>query len=364
MPFYYRSHGKEAPNAFVATVRKIYNPLGFYRGYNFPLWIITGLGALAFCASRAMFLDYDGTYKEDKIPIGEWLYQGHGRGRTGMLMHLAAVIPIGFLIPWQFLPVVWHKFMLFHRINGYLLILLLIICNIGAILVGPGALGGTIEVRLLIGVLTISTWGSALMAWVNIKQLQIDQHRAWMLRCWAIAFNIVSLRLIQLAAVEIISRMKSFYATISCARIDSAFSIIQPGMAPLFYPACEDPTAWVAVLADGYPEPTPEGIPRLDMITASAQVTFAMSGFMALLIHLFVVEVYLHLTKAESERLKKVSYERQMERKWGLGWLTAQRLGDVDRPEYEKVARGDDEEVMKPVSIPSSGNQSYAGRGL
>lgn len=194
MPFYYKSHGKEPPNQFVAIVRRIYNPLGFYRGYNFPLWIICGLGALGFSASRAMYFDYDNTYKSAKLPIGEWEYQFHGRGRVGMLIHLAAVIPIGFLLPWQFLPVVRHKFILFHRINGYLLLIFLLLCDTGAILVCPGALGGTIETRLLIGVLTISTVGSALMAYINIKPLQIDQHRTWMLRCWAYAFNIVSLR--------------------------------------------------------------------------------------------------------------------------------------------------------------------------
>jgi hypothetical protein len=243
--------------------------------------------------------------------------------------------------------------------NGYLLLTLLVLCNVGAILVGPGAFGGTIEVRLLIGILTISTFGSAAMAIVNIKQLQIDQHRAWMLRCWAYAFNIVSLRLISLAATEIISRMKTFHAAISCARIDSAFSIIQPGMAPMFYPQCLDsPNTYVAVLADAYPEPTPEGIPRLDMITAAVQTTFAMSGFMALAIHAFVVEVYLHLTKAEAERLKRVSYERQMAKRWTVpgkhaGWLTAETLGDCDVSQYNEVAKADEDDNVGTERIVS-----------
>lgn len=352
MPFYYQSHGKEPPNQFVAFVRRIYNPLGFHRGYNFPLWIIFGLGALGFCASRAMYLDYDGTYKDAKVPIGDWEYQSHGRGRVGMLMHLAAVIPIGFLLPWQFLPIIRYKFILFHRINGYLLILLLFVCDTGAILVGPGALGGTIETRLLIGVLTISTVGSAVLAYVNIKRLQIDQHRAWMLRCWAYAFNIISLRLIQLAALEIISRMKTFHAAMDCRRIDSAFSVIQPGLAPLFYPECEgSPDTFVAVLADLYPTPTLKGIPRLDQIAAASQVTFAMSGVMALLLHAFAVEVYLHLTQAEANRLKRVSHERQLQRGWRVprdaGWLTRETWGDCDEFDYREKTRVNDAEKVE-----------------
>lgn len=186
MPFYYRSHGKKEPNRFVATVRRIYNPLGVQCGYNFPLWIIFALG---FSASRAMYLDYDNTYKTAKLPIGEyevtltstfltwlflgdWEYQSHGRGRVGMLMHLAAVIPIGFLLPWQFLPIVRHKLMLFYCINGYLFIILLLICDTGA----------------------------------------IRDHQS----------------------------LEKFHAAMDCRRIDSALSLVQPGLAALFYPGCEE----------------------------------------------------------------------------------------------------------------------------
>lgn len=260
-----------------------------------------------------------------------------------MLMHLAAVIPIGFLLPWQFLPVIRHKLLWFHRINGYALLILLVFCCTGAILVAPGALGGTIETRLLVGILTISTIGAALMAYINIKRLQIDQHRAWMLRCWAYAFNIISLRLIQLCALEIISRMKSFQAAMSCSRIDSALSIVQPGMAALFYPGCKtNPNAYMAVLADAYPDPTPEGTPRLDRIAAASQVTFAMSGVMALLLHAFAVEVYLHLTQAEANRLKRVSHERQLQKGWTTTWLTRETWGDADEFNYGGTSKRND----------------------
>lgn len=290
------------------------------------------------CSEQSLFYT-----NGSQLPIGDWEYQSHGRGRVGMLMHLAAVIPIGFLLPWQFLPVIRHKLLWFHRINGYALLILLVFCCTGAILVAPGALGGTIETRLLVGILTISTIGAALMAYINIKRLQIDQHRAWMLRCWAYAFNIISLRLIQLCALEIISRMKSFQAAMSCSRIDSALSIVQPGMAALFYPGCKtNPNAYMAVLADAYPDPTPEGTPRLDRIAAASQVTFAMSGVMALLLHAFAVEVYLHLTQAEANRLKRVSHERQLQKGWTTTWLTRETWGDADEFNYGGTSKRND----------------------
>lgn len=41
------------------------------------------------------------------------------------------------------------------------------------------------------GVLAISSLGSAVLAYYNIKVLQIDQHRAWMLRAWTYAASII-----------------------------------------------------------------------------------------------------------------------------------------------------------------------------
>ena len=47
---------------------------------------------------------------------------------------------------------------------------------------------------------------------------------------------------------------------------------------------------------------------------AALEVSFAMSGFLALILHAVGVELYLRLTPRESERLRIVSYERQLER--------------------------------------------------
>ena len=44
---------------------------------------------------------------------------------------------------------------------------------------------------------------------------------------------------------------------------------------------------------------------------ASLQISFGMAGVMAFMIHAVGVEVYLHHTRAESERLARVSFERR-----------------------------------------------------
>ena len=44
--------------------------------------------------------------------------------------------------------------------------------------------GGGIETQTVVGLLAILFLGSLAIAYYNIKRLQIEQHRAWMLRAW------------------------------------------------------------------------------------------------------------------------------------------------------------------------------------
>ena len=58
-----------------------------------------------------------------------------------------------------------------------------------------------------------------------------------------------------------------------------------------------------------------------------------MAGFLALILHAVGVELYLRLTPRESERLRMVSYERQLERGMknpGSAGLVVERFGDAD----------------------------------
>ena len=102
-----------------------------------------------------------------------------------MMIHLFTILPAAFLVCFQFVPAIRHKMILFHRINGYLVILLSTISSAGALIIAQHAFGGDMATRIYVGVLVISTSFAYLFAWINIKRLQIDQHRAWMMRAWA-----------------------------------------------------------------------------------------------------------------------------------------------------------------------------------
>ena len=61
------------------------------------------------------------------------------------------------------------------------------------------------ETQTFVGVLVIMTTLGAFMAYYNIKRLQVEQHRAWMLRTWFYAGSIITLRIIMIISALIIS---------------------------------------------------------------------------------------------------------------------------------------------------------------
>jgi hypothetical protein len=47
---------------WVRVGRKLYNPLGFKHGYNFPLFIILVGALMGFVLARMQYLNIDGTF--------------------------------------------------------------------------------------------------------------------------------------------------------------------------------------------------------------------------------------------------------------------------------------------------------------
>lgn len=88
------------------------------------------------------------------------------------------------LVVLQFTPAIRQKWRLVHRINGYIIVLLAVIANVGAIMIAREAFGGTMATQSWVGALFILTTVGLGLAIYNVKMLQIDQHRAWMLRTW------------------------------------------------------------------------------------------------------------------------------------------------------------------------------------
>lgn len=187
------SNAEMAPqNRFVAFMRGIYRPLGFRKGYNFALFFNLVGALLGFTLARLMFIGVDNIFcgpgfsNTTRALPGECVHFRRGTlDRIGIIIHLACILPASFLVCFQFVPVIRHKLILFHRINGYLVMGLSVTGTIGVFLMLRNTMGGTPSVQAASGMLGIIFLASLTLAYVNIKRLQIEQHRAWMLRSWA-----------------------------------------------------------------------------------------------------------------------------------------------------------------------------------
>ncbi len=268
-----------------------------------------------------------------------------------MKIHLSAVLPAALLAVFQFTPVIRHTFRLYHRIAGYSIILLITCGNAGAIMVSTHAMGGDLPTQTFVGFLTLVTTCTFGLAVFNIKRLQIDQHRAWMLRTWFYLGFIVTLRIIQTIVAAIISLWPAAtrYDVMDCAEL----AFIYHNSTALYaqFPACQPsnrvfaPDGQVVVKAHLAGAAGPNN--------AALEVSFATAGFLALILHAVGVELYLRLTPRESERLRMVSYERQLERGMkdpGSAGLVVERFGDADVwvPRSFSV-EGGESEVSKQV---------------
>ena len=72
----------------------------------------------------------------------------------------------------------------------------------------------------------------------------------------------------------------------------------------------------------------------VEQIAAAMDLVFGASAWLALWIHAVGVEIYIRLTPAEGERLRKVSWELQVERgssRPGSAGLTVDRFGDAEK---------------------------------
>lgn len=315
-------------NAFVAAVRKVYNPIGFSKGYNFVLFFVFAGALMGFTLARFQYLNYYGNFC-GRPGIGECYFYTKGLEEIGLLMHLATILPTAFLVCFQFVPVIRHKAILVHRLNGYVILLLSLVSTVGALMTARHAFGGGLDVQLGVGFLGVLFIGCMVLGYINIKRLQLEQHRAWMLRGWFYASSIITLRLIMFIMASIIGSSNEYNSSRLCAQIDYTLG---ENRTRADYPDCdvfysgEIPDKQVLVRAN-------MGATGDAMTTGSALgLSFGPGLWLALAIHAIGIEIYLGLTPFEHERLRNISYQRQKEagmKNPGRAGLTADRLGDA-----------------------------------
>lgn len=143
---------------------------------------------MGFCISRFKFFDFHGVFcsggPRGTLPGDCYWYYKELRYQVGIRLHLMAVLPASFSACFQFVPAIRNKSIFFHRFNGYLVTLLVLAGNVGGLMIARHAAGGGLDTQSMVVLLAIVTTGSLVLALYHIKRLQLDQHRAWMLRAW------------------------------------------------------------------------------------------------------------------------------------------------------------------------------------
>ncbi|PGH28480.1 hypothetical protein GX50_08781 [[Emmonsia] crescens] len=310
--------------------------MGFKKSYNFILFFIFAGGLFGFTLARLQYLDIAGRYANASGP-GEWFHQHAGFRRVGITLHLGTILPCAILVIFQFIPSIRHRAILFHRINGYLIIMLFLASNAGALMITRHAFGGGHDVQLGLGLLVLISTVSVGMAYYNIRRLQIEQHRAWMLRAMFYMGSIVTIRPLLEIISRIITKLGTYYEVWPCKKIDYTWKFYKIPISYLVaYPMCAPPPNGTT-LPPGY---EPVSIVKADdngiepaQIGANFNISFGMALWIAMFLHIVGVEIYLQLTPRESQRLRMVSYERQKEAGYanpGSVGLVVEKFGDAE----------------------------------
>jgi uncharacterized membrane protein len=305
--------------------------LGFQKSYNAKLFCIFAPILFLFALERMQCLSLERFWAPNTAP-GEWYWYHKGRERLGITIHLSTILPCGLLAVLQFVPALrQNKLRSFHRINGRIVLTLLWISNVGALMIARRAFGGTIETQTAAGFLVVITTIGSSMAFYNIKRLQIDQHRAWMLRTMFYMGAIITQRFILIAAALIISQTPEYHNVWPCDQIEWAWKYANAGNYLEAYPRCANQSVsserYAPVLANLQSDNDPA------QIGAGLQVPFGMAIWLSVMVNMIGVEIYLHLTPRGATRLRMESYKRQKAAGYanpGNEGLVPEKFGDAD----------------------------------
>ncbi len=166
-------------------------------------WTIMILLALLMflLASRYLIFNSKEVYFEQQKVI----YSAH---MMAILTHIVGSMMATILGPFQFLPkIITNRYLNLHRWLGRTYLMGVLVGGFGGLYMAFLAYGGLVA-RLGFGILAIVWLLTGLMAYQKIRRKEIQIHRQWMVRNYALTFAAVTLRLwlilFQVVGVEFI----------------------------------------------------------------------------------------------------------------------------------------------------------------
>lgn len=213
--------------------------------------------------------------------------------KTCLMIHIYLSIISGIFAVLQFLPAIRRRSVILHRINGYLVLLLLLPATVCGAIIARRTLGGDLDIQSAFYILSILIIFSASMGIINVRRTR--KHRKWMLRTVVLAGVPVTVRLITLAARRIVSNLGSYYALWRCDQL--LFVMTDLNAVQQSYPQCTQAGANITnVFAAVHAT-----IKGNKLSSASTlRVTFGMSLWIGIVIHIIGVEIYIRMTESSN----------------------------------------------------------------
>jgi len=233
----------------------------------------------------------------DKTVPGEWFWYQQSLYKPCIFIHIYLSIFSGIFAVFQFIPAIRRRAMILHRINGYLVLILLIPSTVGGAVVARRAFGGELNVQSGFYTVTLLIILCASFGITNVKHTR--KHRKWMLRTVSYAATPITARLTVIAARKIISDIGTYYAVWRCDEISSVLGSRE--ITNQLYPQCAEATHTLirATVKGG------------DLgFASSVRVTYGMGLWLAIVIHTIGVELYIRQTEHANQFRRGFVLER------------------------------------------------------
>jgi hypothetical protein len=297
-----------APSKFGAlgsAYRSVSWILGFKERFSLVLFIFFGGALVGFCLARTKMMS---PYNVRTLTIaGEWYWYSKPLYKPNLFIHIYLTIIAGILAVFQFLPAIRRRAVIVHRINGYIVLALLIPGIVCGTIVGRPSFGGELNSQSAYYCLGSMIVVCAILGYTNVKQTR--KHRKWMLRTVALTGAPITTRLCMIAARKIITHIGTYYAVWRCDEIVVALQstfpptpITEQPYVQCIEPGVNQENTFIPVLA----------AVKKDTINfaSSVRVTFGMALWIAMLVHVIGVEYYIRMTESSNQHRRGFVLER------------------------------------------------------
>lgn len=275
--------------------RVLSRTLGFTQGYNTALFIVLGGITALFSIARLPAISLNIFCKPGNSIPGECFhYEVPGRHQTGLWLHLSSILPGSLLALVQFVPAVRRRALNVHRYAGYAVWVLSVSGTVGMFMLLDKAAGGFFDTWAVAVVLSTMFLGATFRAYQTIRELRIDQHRAWMLRAWVYAWCIVTMRPVLITCAIVVSKLGPFYSAQPCGKIDYALAHAKwpnPNITlSNDFPSCTGYAAGV--------DPTGMSIVKANVFgnvverASAINIVFGSATWICMVLHAVLVELY------------------------------------------------------------------------